>query len=50
MSYQCIISKQPLIIVLREKNSNELKRKSFDEILNTIEESKENENIPFCVF
>lgn len=32
------------------KKNSETRKKTFSEILNTIEESKENINIPFCVF
>ena len=32
------------------KKNSEKRKKTFQEILNTIEESKENINIPFCVF
>jgi len=32
------------------KKNSETRKKTFHEILNTIEESKENINIPFCVF
>ena len=42
--------KTTLDYCIEGKNNDELKRKSFNEILNTIEESKENINIPFCVF
>ena len=42
--------KTTLDYCIEGKNNDELKIKSFNEILNTIEESKENINIPFCVF
>ena len=42
--------KTTLDYCIEGKNNDELKIKSFNEILNSIEESKENINIPFCVF